>query len=144
MKAPLIFICFFCQRCEKEICFLHGSWSGIWTCDPPDGRHRIYHWATTPNTHTHRYLHSENYGLYGTTWVSGQIVALLYNSYVAAIALYKCLESVCLIVTTDWTPVRGRECFTLFQSHCFRFPCCAYVEAEEGALMWDESVALIF
>ena len=37
-------------NCEWRTCSrsLHGGWSGIRTCDPPDARHRTYHWATMP------------------------------------------------------------------------------------------------
>jgi len=33
-----------CPRC------LHGGWSGIWTCNPPDARHRTYQWAIMLHT----------------------------------------------------------------------------------------------
>ena len=38
-------------NCEWRTCprSLHGSWSGIRTRDPPDARHRTYHWATMPH-----------------------------------------------------------------------------------------------
>ena len=35
----------FWRTCPRS---LHGSWSGIRTCDPPDARYQICHWATTP------------------------------------------------------------------------------------------------
>jgi len=37
------------SNCEWRTCprSLHGGWSGIRNCDPPDARHPTCHWATT-------------------------------------------------------------------------------------------------
>jgi len=42
---------------------LHGGWSGIWTCGPPDARHWTYIWAITPHMYLCKNLWGETFSV---------------------------------------------------------------------------------